>query len=139
MSSTLKNGFTLIELMVVVAIISILAAIGIPAYQNYVKRTHVFEGIQLASAVKFAVYEYYYMYSDFPVDNSAIYLPAPELIKGNALKSIAVENGKLILTYNKRVEEDATIIMTPNLVESTIKWDCTGGTVEPMLRPYNCK
>ncbi|TXH66887.1 MAG: prepilin-type N-terminal cleavage/methylation domain-containing protein [Thiothrix sp.] len=139
MPSLLKNGFTLIELMVTVAIIGMLAAIATPAYQGYVKRTHVLEGIQLASAVKFAVYEYYYMYSTFPANNSDIYLPMPEFIKGNAIKSIAVENGTLILTYNQRVAENATIVMVPTLVDSTIKWDCTGGTVDPTLRPYNCK
>ena len=62
----LNLGFTLIELMIVVAIIGVLAAIGIPQYQNYVARTQVVEGISLASVIKPAVAEYYSMHGDFP-------------------------------------------------------------------------
>ena len=62
----LNSGFTLIELMIVVAIIGVLAAIGIPQYQNYVARTQVLEAISLASVIKPAVGEYYSMHDDFP-------------------------------------------------------------------------
>ena len=59
MKRTMQKGFTLIELMIVVAIIGILAAIALPAYQDYTKRTHVSEGLTLAGGAKASVTEYY--------------------------------------------------------------------------------
>jgi type IV pilus assembly protein PilA len=66
MNSKIQQGFTLIELMIVVAIIGILAAIAIPAYQDYTKRARVTEGLSLASAAKTSVTEYYASNNIFP-------------------------------------------------------------------------
>ena len=65
-----QSGFTLIELMIVVAIIGILAAIALPAYQDYTKRSHVSEGMALAAAAKVAVTEYYASEGSLPADSS---------------------------------------------------------------------
>ncbi|HPQ96550.1 MAG TPA: prepilin-type N-terminal cleavage/methylation domain-containing protein, partial [Thiolinea sp.] len=65
------NGFTLIELMIVVAIIGILAAIALPAYQDYTKRSHVAEGLSLANDAKIAITDYYATFGSYPADNQA--------------------------------------------------------------------
>lgn len=71
-----ESGFTFIELMIVVAIIAILAAIAIPAYQDYTIRSQVAEGITLASGGKNAVWDYHSAYGVFPPDNGAAGLTA---------------------------------------------------------------
>src|SRR5882724_12787447 len=69
---SVQKGFTLIELMIVVAIIGILAAIAIPAYQDYTIRSQVTEGLSLASAVKAGVAEFYANYGSWPADLTAL-------------------------------------------------------------------
>ena len=88
-----QQGFTLIELMIVVAIIGILAAVALPAYQDYTKRAHVSEGITLAASAKAAVTEYYVSQAAWPTGNSQAGLPDAAAITGNAVKSVTVGNG----------------------------------------------
>src|ERR1700733_4270588 len=74
---TIQKGFTLIELMIVIAIIGILAAIAIPAYQNYTIRSQVTEGISLASGWKTAISEYYAQNGSFPSNSTTAPAGAP--------------------------------------------------------------
>ena len=71
----ISKGFTLIELMIVVAIIGVLAAIGIPQYQNYTARAQATEGLTLAGGLKTALAEYYSVHGSFPDDGAAIRTP----------------------------------------------------------------
>jgi type IV pilus assembly protein PilA len=82
------KGFTLIELMIVVAIIGILAAIAIPQYQNYVARAQVAEGLVLASGGKIAIAEYFNTNGDFPADNATAGLSDAEDISGKYVFSV---------------------------------------------------
>ena len=69
------HGFTLVELMIVVAIIGILAVIGIPQYQNYTARAQATEGLTLESGLKTTIAEYYSVHGSFPDDGAAIRTP----------------------------------------------------------------
>lgn len=136
--NTMQKGFTLIELMIVVAIIGILAAIAIPAYQNYTKRSHVSEGLSLAGGAKTAVTEYYSSKGEWPTDNAEAGISST--ITGNAVKSVVVTgSGTITVTYNTKAEADKNIILKGSDANGAVQWDCTGGDLDPKYRPANCR
>src|SRR5262245_8976321 len=95
-----NTGFTLIELMIVVAIIGILAAIAIPAYQNYTIRAQVSEGINLAAAMRSAVATSFFDRGEAPATRLRAGLSAPAAdSSGTYVSQIELTNGVLIVTY----------------------------------------
>jgi len=97
---TAQKGFTLIELMIVVAIIGILAAIAIPAYQDYTKRARVSEALTLMDGTKVAVAEYFSNYGHWPTTNASAGLSSAASITGNSVSSvnIGIDSGNATLT-----------------------------------------
>ncbi|CWS20817.1 fimbrial protein (pilin) [Neisseria meningitidis] len=96
--NTLQKGFTLIELMIVIAIVGILAAVALPAYQDYTARAQVSEAILLAEGQKSAVTEYYLNHGIWPGDNNSAGVATSTDIKGKYVKEVEVKNGVVTAT-----------------------------------------
>ena len=140
-----QAGFTLIELMIVVAIIGILAAIAIPAYQDYTIRAQVSEGLSLASGAKAGVAEFFQDSGGFPNNNAEAGLEVSTNIKGKYVTQVAVgaKNGIITVTYgneaNTNIATDTLKLVATDRTGS-IEWDCANnaGLLDKWL-PAACR
>ncbi|MDR2688841.1 MAG: pilin [Azoarcus sp.] len=139
----IQRGFTLIELMMVVAIIGVLAAVALPAYQDYVKRAYVSEGLNLASGVKDAVVEYKASHNAWPADNAAAYLATPTSIKGKAVKSVTVANDTVTVAFDPQIiDVSQVLVLKVTDHEGSFEWQCNasvGTTVLTKWLPARCR
>jgi type IV pilus assembly protein PilA len=140
-----QKGFTLIELMIVIAIIGILAAIAIPAYQDYTVRSKVSEGLNLSGAAKLAVSEVYDALGTLPATQASYGLPQAGSISGNYVSSVGVAGGLITVTYTAAVggtpnQGGNTILIRPDVTSGgSVQWACTGGNILTKYRPANCR
>ncbi|MBX9607897.1 MAG: pilin [Gammaproteobacteria bacterium] len=131
-----QQGFTLIELMIVVAIIGILAAVAIPAYQDYTVRAKVTEGLSLASAGKTAVSEYFSANGTLPADNTGAGMAAPDEISGNSVKSVTVTTGIIVVAFSGNPIDNKELQLTPNTTGGKVVWKCEPGAGQPLEGKY---
>ncbi|HFA4351898.1 TPA: pilin, partial [Neisseria gonorrhoeae] len=126
--NTLQKGFTLIELMIVIAIVGILAAVALPAYQDYTARAQVSEAILLAEGQKSAVTEYYLNHGEWPKDNDKAGVASSSSIKGKYVKEVKVENGVVTATMNSsnvnKEIKDKRLSLWGRRENGSVKWFC---------------
>jgi len=139
---TTQQGFTLIELMIVVAIIGTLAALAIPAYQDYTIRAQVTEGLSLASAAQVAVEDYYVQTGEWPKKNKDAALPDQHDIIGKYTEHVSVKENVIEVKF----EFDAhwaihkqKIVLTATDNHGSISWRCAGDGIEKKHLPAACR
>ena len=140
-----QKGFTLIELMIVVAIIAILAAIAISQYQDYVIRSQVSEGSSLADGVKTALGEFYNNRGHFPLTNASAGLAAAASIKGEYVSSVNIATTVGVIQANYGgAKANTSIPNTFNLRFSAVpnagslEWHCLSSTLKQKWCPSSC-
>ncbi|HEZ3496285.1 TPA: pilin [Neisseria meningitidis] len=126
--NTLQKGFTLIELMIVIAIVGILAAVALPAYQDYTARAQVSEAILLAEGQKSAVTEYYLNHGIWPANNSSAGVASSTDIKGKYVAGVKVEKGVVTATMlstgvNKEIK-GKKLSLWAKRQDGSVKWFC---------------
>ncbi|ENX9045366.1 pilin [Neisseria gonorrhoeae] len=150
--NTLQKGFTLIELMIVIAIVGILAAVALPAYQDYTARAQVSEAILLAEGQKSAVTEYYLNNGKWPADNGAAGVASSSSIKGKYVKQVEVKNGVVTAemassNVNKEIK-DKRLSLWAKRENGSVKWFCgqpvtrndaAGNAIETKHLPSTCR
>ena len=144
--TTLQRGFTLIELMIVVAIIGILAAVAVPMYLDYTVRSQISDGLRLASGAKNAVTEFFQDRGAMPTDNTQAGMSLAGEIQGKYVTSVSVGNqdGVITVTYGN----DANVVIAGETVTLTadttragsVQWVCdSGGVIEDKHLPAACR
>lgn len=134
-----RKGFTLIEIMVVVAMIGILLTLGIPAYQDYTVRARVTEGLNLAETAKMAVSEAVLAKNALPFNQAETGYESPSSTVNVASIKIADRSGAIVITYTA-LAGNGTLILTPSMqANGELTWHCTEGTLLPKYRPSSCR
>ncbi|HGH7067633.1 TPA: pilin [Neisseria meningitidis] len=142
----IQKGFTLIELMIVIAIVGILAAVALPAYQDYTARAQM-SALTLAEGQKSAVVEYYSDNGTFPNSNTSAGIAASNEIKGKYVASVKVEGNASVASItatmnSSNVNKDIkgkTLVLVGKQNSGSFSWECKKGSVDEKFLPSTCR
>ncbi len=138
-----QQGFTLIELMIVVALIGILAALAIPLYQNYMIRAQVAEGLNISGPVQTAIAEFYDDGGAYPANNAEAALNTPASYSSKYVDSISVTGPIISILYGNDANgqiSGSTVTITAVADQGSLTWDCaSGGVIPDIFLPTSCR
>ncbi len=140
-----QTGFTIIELLITVAIIGILLNVAIVSYRDYQIRTRVSSGISLSAGVKTAVADYFSNHARMPSNNPDAGLPAASTINSEYVNSIGIGTtpvtGTITISYQDipGISSGATALLQPAVAQAGIKWTCKSRTIRDKHLPSSCR
>ena len=132
-----EQGFTIVELMIVVTIVGMLSAVAIPTYQGYVTRAMAAEALVLARPAQLAVEEHVTRAGEWPADNAALQLAAPRELGGRYVRAVAVADGTVVATFGETTLLGHTLSLVPARAGGGVAWSCRT-TLPAHLRPREC-
>jgi type IV pilus assembly protein PilA len=149
-----QSGFTLIELMIVVAIVGILASVAIPAYSDYTVRAKVTEAVAAAGAAKTSVADYYYANNELPSANAQAGLAEETTYSTEIISTISIgsdsdatfDKGAIIVAFKPfggSITDGDTLVFNPDTTSNSLAWDCSvavgTNTLPSKYAPANCR
>lgn len=141
-------GFSLIELLIVLALVAVLSMFAMPIYRNYIQNAHIMEGINLSSGAKMELELHYMMNGQWPSQqegNSALGLPDADKIRGTAVDSVAIKGATIEITYNDKVTTEsgtgnAVLTLVGEAEEGgSITWRCEVNNLPEKALPKECQ
>lgn len=144
MSNQYFSGFAFFELLTIVAMIGILAAVAVPTYSDYVTRSQVTEGLLLTVNVKKAISDYYAYHGKMPADNHSAGVSPPDKLIGNYVARLEVTQGNILVTFGNRSGPNIhghTLSLRPQISPSPspfgiLFWECSQEEKTALERKY---